>query len=135
MEAVAAHVVLVAPGARHGIRVRLRRQGAVEAGVEDGDVRDAGERGLRAHDPLDVGGVVQRGERRERPQGRDDVVVDHDGLGEPAAAVHDPVAHRDEVVVVEPRGPCSARAARAAANAAPWSAHSSSLSWRRPSTS
>ena len=102
MEAVPAHVLLVAPRAWHGIRVRLGRQRAVEPGVEHGDVRDAGERRLRPHDPLDVGRVVQRGERRQRSQRRDDVVVDHHGLGEAAAAVHDPVPHRDEVVVVDP---------------------------------
>ena len=57
---------------------------------------------LRAHDPLEVGRVVQRGERRERPQSATTTSSSTTtGSVNRRPAVHDPVAHRDEVVVVE----------------------------------
>ena len=63
MEPVAADPVLVAPGRGHGVGVGVARAAWVERGVEDGDVRHAGE-GLDGDpDALEVSRVVQRRQR------------------------------------------------------------------------
>ena len=74
----------------------------METGVEHGDVRDAGERAWARTIPSMLAGLCNGASGEKGAQGRDDVVVDHHRLGETSATVHDPVAHRDEVCVVDP---------------------------------
>ncbi len=109
MEAVAAHLVPLAPLRGHGIRVGLRWQGPVERGVEDRDLRHVGEGLAGAEDALEVRGVVQRRERASSRIAATTSSSTTHRLGEPGAAVDDPV----------PDGEQSTSQGRARARAAP----------------
>ena len=72
----------------------------MEGGVEDGDVGKVGERLLARIDPLQVGRVVQRGERGKVV---DDVLhrlVDEHRPPESVSSLDDPVADGDEVHLI-----------------------------------
>ena len=99
VEPVTADVVLLAPRARDGVRVRDLRDRVVEGRVEDHHLRQVGEQLAGHRDALEVGRVVQRRQRHQRLHGRDHVVVDQGRLGELLAAVHDPVPDRDHLDV------------------------------------
>ena len=103
MEAVATDSVPLAPFAGHGIREGVRRQGLVEGGVEDRDLRGRGEGGAGGADPREVAGVVQRREGHEVLDRVDDGVVDDRGGAEEVAAVDDPVAHGIQVLRAQGR--------------------------------
>ena len=109
VEPVAAHAVLLAPGPRHRVGVRVCRQRVVERGVEDGDLRHVGEPLARHLDALDVGRVVQRRKGFQLLDRRDDVVGDHDRVAEPVAAVDDPMTDRDQAHLVERRAAVAER--------------------------
>ena len=102
------------------------RQRLVERGVEDGDVRDVGERLLRGDDPLQVRRVVQRREHRELVDVDLDERRDQRRLEEPGSAVHDAVADGERGVRSSSDGPFSANASSITANPAVWSGIGSS---------
>jgi hypothetical protein len=72
----------------------------MEGGVEDGHMRNVGQRGLRILDRPQRGRVVQRGERRQAADRLLHLVVDDHRIAEPRPAVDDAVA--DRVAVDEP---------------------------------
>jgi hypothetical protein len=89
VEAVPANAPLFAPAAGDGVRSGLVPERRVERGVEDGDVRHAGQRALRVLDRGEGGPVVQRRERGEVRDRGLDPVVDDDGIAKAVAAVDD----------------------------------------------
>ena len=98
MEPVAAHAFVVI-GARQPVDVGDERLGAMEGGVEAGDLRRLRERFERRLDAEDVERLVQLAERDQGAQGGEQRRVDARRVGEVAAAVEDAVADRDDVVV------------------------------------
>ena len=72
----------------------MRRDRAVKGRVEDGDVRDVGQRGQCLTDGDQSRLVVQRRERPQPLDPGDDRGVDHHGLDEARAAVDDSVPDR-----------------------------------------
>jgi len=93
VEAVAADAVVLVVFIRNGVHIGLAGHGLVERGVKHGDHRHVvAHDGAAGVDAGDVGGVVQRGERRALLEGSHDGVVDLDGAGELLAAVDDAVA-------------------------------------------
>jgi hypothetical protein len=91
VEAVAVNAPLVAPFWRERVGGGLLRDRGVEAGVEDGDLRELGVGALGLLDPPQGWSVVERRERLEREDLGADVGVDQDRLAEPGPAVDDPV--------------------------------------------
>ena len=92
MKAVAADAVVM-EAARQGEPVGELRMGAVEGGIEAGDL---GQVRLASGDRADAGEVVrlmQRGERAERLELGEHGIVDPHRGGELGAAVDHPVAH------------------------------------------
>ena len=93
VEAVAADAVIPVIFIRNGVHIGLSGHGLVERGVEHGDHRHVvAHDGAAGVDAGDVGGVVQRGERRALLERGHDGVVDFDRAGELLAAVDDTVA-------------------------------------------
>ena len=122
VEAVPAHPVLAGDLPVDRVRGGRLGQRAEERGVEHDDVRHVREQ-LAGHlDAGEVGRVVQRRQRGEGVDLRDDLVVDDDRRAEDRAAVHHPVADRDHVR--RRRGPGRPRrtAPSTARRPAPWSA-------------
>jgi hypothetical protein len=64
----------------------------VEAGVEDRDVRHVREDALRLLDPRESWSVVERGECLELEDLLADDLIDHNGIAEAWAALHDAMA-------------------------------------------
>ena len=98
VKAVAADAVLLIVLVGDAVNVGLGRHGLVESGVEDDDVRLAGEDvhdGFEAHE---VRGVVERSEGDDFFDSLDDFGGDEDGLRELLAAVDYAVAGRAELV-------------------------------------
>ena len=87
MEPVLADAVLLVELHRDCVEVGLRGHGLVELGVEDGDVRDAGEDLLAGFDAAEVGGVVERSQRDALADDVLDRFVDLDRGGDFFAAV------------------------------------------------
>ena len=97
MEAVPAQVVPLPPLPRQGEGPRGGRQVGVEGGVEAGHRRQVGGYPAYGIDRVQGDRLVQRGERRERPEVGQQVVghpLRRDVVG---AAVHDAVADRVDV--------------------------------------
>jgi hypothetical protein len=69
----------------------------VERRVEDGDVRDIGERRPRPLESVERRSVVERSKIRELAERRRDRLVDDDGLTKALAAVDDAVADGGDV--------------------------------------
>ena len=103
MEAVASHAVPFGQVGVDRVRVRRRCERLVERGVEDGDMRNVGERLLGSPDPFEVRRVVQRREVGEVFDVELDERRDDGGFEESLAAVHDAVADGDRGVGVECR--------------------------------
>ena len=103
VEAVAADAVVGVELVRDGVAPGVLGQGAVEGGVEHGDLRHVRPLLGDGADAQHVGGVVQRGQRVEPLDGAGDLVVDQDRLGEALAAVHHAVADGVELPVAELR--------------------------------
>ena len=93
VEAVAADLELLVPVVRHGVAVSVRRQGAMERGVEHGHVIDVGPVLARRLDPGEVARQVQRCQSHEAAQLGQHIVVDPRRRGEHLAAVDDAVAN------------------------------------------
>ena len=74
------------------VAARLLRDGPVEGGIGDGDVRDAGERRAGTAERVERGPVVERGDRRALFDVGEDPVVDDGGVDRGAAEMDDPVA-------------------------------------------
>ena len=98
MEAIAPHAAI---GDRRRQREGLRRLGlrAMECGVETGDLGQLGAKLRDDLDRLEVVGLVQRRQRAQLPERSDHFGLDPHGLRERLTAMHDPVAHGDELVV------------------------------------
>ena len=93
MKAIAAHALVVI-GARQGVGVVDEGMGAVEGGIEAGDLRN---RRKRFHRRLDSGDVVRLVERRKRNEGaqfHERSLIDQDRLGIIRPAVDDAMADR-----------------------------------------
>src|SRR5690554_780047 len=99
MEAVAPHLVLLGDRRVDGVGVGIRRKRLVERGVEDGDVRQVGQRLPRGTDAEHVRRVVQRRQVGEFVDLTLDLVGDESRLGEARSPVHDPMADRGERVL------------------------------------
>ena len=98
MEAVAAHARVVEL-LRQREHLRERRVGAVERGVEAGDLRQLRRALQQRADRREVVRLVQRRERHELLELRHDRGVDADRRGVVGAAVDDAMADRGEPVV------------------------------------
>jgi hypothetical protein len=87
-------------------RVGRRRGGqpGVECGVEDGDLGDAREGVPGGLDALYSTGIVQRRQRHEFADGRDNIVVHNGRTDESIRSVNDAVSDRDEPSRVERGG-------------------------------
>ena len=70
--------------------------GAVEGGVETGDLHGVRKRALRGADAGQIVRLVQRRQRAELLQFRKPLRVEHDGFGERDAAMHHPVPDRGD---------------------------------------
>ena len=103
VKAVPPDPVLLQPLVGNRIRVSLRSEGLVEGRVEHRHLRQVGEEPASHPHALEVGRVVERGQRHEFGDLRDQLVVDEDRVGEPRSAVHDSVAHGNDVEIVEGR--------------------------------
>jgi hypothetical protein len=95
VKAVAAHLVAAIELVGDGVEVRVRRQRAVEGGVEHRDLRHArAQDRRRGADALEVGRVVQRREIDRVLDPLQYLVVDPHRAREALAPVHDPVTDR-----------------------------------------
>ena len=92
VEAIAAYTVLAIQRLGQGVAVGVFGQGLVEGGVEHHHLRQIGEQLEGGLDALQVGWIVQRGERRGVADRREHRGVDALRLGEAFATVHHPVA-------------------------------------------
>ena len=92
VEAVLPEAVLLVVLLADGVVAHVVGHRLVEGGVEDADVRDAGEDRLAGANAADVGGHVERAKRDERVELRERRVVDEGGFLEDLAAVQDAVA-------------------------------------------
>src|SRR5262245_14127325 len=94
MEPVAPNTVLRRQLERACIRKRLIRQSTMERSIK---CRNHGHRGaenrLRGTDATDACRVVQRCDLAERVEGIDHLCIDANGVGEPVAAVNDPMSY------------------------------------------
>ena len=106
VEAVAAHA-LVVEGARQRVAVGVRRMPAVEGGVEAGHLRHVRVDLRREPDRRQVVRLVQRRQRRERGQPRQDGRIDAHRPVVVGTAVHDAVADRPQFEAAEAREPAT----------------------------
>ena len=96
VEAVAAHAMDVVKIAREGVAEGVGRHRLVESGVEDRHLRHPRERRECGLDPLEVAGVLQRGEGDHLPDRLEDPGIHPRRFPEPLPAVDDPVADAEE---------------------------------------
>ena len=73
-----------------------------KGGVEDRDMGDVGQDFPRDRDAIEVGRVVQRGQRNKVPNQADDLVVDKDGAVKQAPAVDHAVPAGHQVQCGQP---------------------------------
>jgi hypothetical protein len=97
MEAIAPHAKIGDRG-RQGESLRRLGLHAMECGVETGDLRQLRAKLRDDLDRLEVVGLVQRRQWAELPEFGNHFRLDSHGLRERLAAMHDPVAHGDELV-------------------------------------
>jgi hypothetical protein len=100
VEAVPADAVLLRELGVDRIRRRAARHARMKRGVEDGDMREIGQRLLGAPDPREVCRIVERREGHAFLDGADRVVVDEHGAEEPRAAVHHAMRDRADRVAL-----------------------------------
>src|SRR5262245_4531574 len=97
MEPVAPNMVLRRQLVRDCIRKRMFRQSTMERSIK---CRNHGHRGdqnrLRGTDATDASRIVQRCDLAKRVEGIHHLRIDANGVGEPVAAVNDPVSYRIE---------------------------------------
>ncbi len=92
VEAVAADRVVLVEFVGESVEVGVARDGVVEGGVEDGDLGDSRVEVAGDADAGGLGGIVKWGERAERLNAGEDLVVNEDGGREFLAAVNDAMA-------------------------------------------
>ena len=91
VETVAAHALLFVELVRQPVQVRVGRQRVVKGRVEHRDVRHRRKQPAHLADAGDVHWIVQRRQRAERLDLREDLVGDERPFGEPLAAMDDAV--------------------------------------------
>src|SRR5688572_31642042 len=82
VETVTPHAFLLVELVRQTVEKRLARQGGVESGVEDRDMRHSRKVPARFADAEEIDRIVQRRERTERFEFSQDRVVDQRCTGE-----------------------------------------------------
>ena len=78
--------------------------GAVEGGVETGDLRHSGGQRCTATNGRHAVGLVQRRERRQHGQSLQHRAIDHDRIDECGAAMHHTMADGDEATLTAAQG-------------------------------
>ena len=102
MKPVAANAPFLPPASRDGVGACLQWDGRVERGVEDGHMRNGGERSAGLVDCPQGRRVVQGCERRQLLDGGRHLHGEQDRLPEPLSAVHD--AMSDSTDALRQRG-------------------------------